>query len=254
MPAAPSSAAETAARNLPGNGVTMPKKQVTDRINDLITDREMTYAHLLQSGTMTDRQAAEAAGLNPDTASYTKSKPCVRAYMRELCAALQQQFVQQEAEGLQRQSISREQVLDRLWEIARMSPEATRNSVTGQVKALSIIAAIEGFTPDRRAAEKKSAKPLPRVNIYRAPWLPNRPGDDTADPPSPDFAAQQEEPAVPDPPPAVAPAMESSELNLAHSPTPANTNPWVPEATGFAYTPDPRTAFSIPRKAFGRRR
>jgi hypothetical protein len=28
------------------------------------------------SGTMNDRRAAEAVGLNPDTAAYTKSKPC----------------------------------------------------------------------------------------------------------------------------------------------------------------------------------
>ena len=30
---------------------------------------------------MTDRQAAEAVGLNPDTAAYTKAKPRVRAFM-----------------------------------------------------------------------------------------------------------------------------------------------------------------------------
>ena len=54
----------------------MPKNQVSD----LITDQEITFVHLVLSGTMTDRQAAEAAGLNPDTAAYTKAKPRVRAY------------------------------------------------------------------------------------------------------------------------------------------------------------------------------
>ena len=49
----------------------MPKSQVSD----LITDQEITFADLVLSGTMTDRQAAEAAGLNPDTAAYTKAKP-----------------------------------------------------------------------------------------------------------------------------------------------------------------------------------
>ena len=57
----------------------MPKKQVTDPI----TDQEIAFARLVLSGTMTDRRAAEAAGLNPDTAAYTKSKPRVRAYMLE---------------------------------------------------------------------------------------------------------------------------------------------------------------------------
>jgi hypothetical protein len=61
----------------------MPKNQVSD----LITDQEIAFARLLLSGTMTDRQAAEAAGLNPVTASYTKTRPRVRAYMLEHRAA-----------------------------------------------------------------------------------------------------------------------------------------------------------------------
>jgi hypothetical protein len=52
----------------------MPKNTVTDPI----TDQEIAFAHLILSGTMNDRSAAEAAGLNPDTAAYTKSKPRVR--------------------------------------------------------------------------------------------------------------------------------------------------------------------------------
>ena len=55
----------------------MPKNTVSDPI----TDQEMAFAHLIKSGTMTDRQAAEAVGLNPETASYPKSTPRVRAYM-----------------------------------------------------------------------------------------------------------------------------------------------------------------------------
>jgi hypothetical protein len=46
---------------------------------------------------MTDRHA-EAVGLNPDSAAYTKSKPRVRVYMLEHRAAVQQQLVQQEAD------------------------------------------------------------------------------------------------------------------------------------------------------------
>jgi hypothetical protein len=63
----------------------MPKNQVSDPI----TDQEMAFAHLVLSGTMTDRRAAEAVGLNPDTAAYTKSKPRVRAYMLEFYRILQ---------------------------------------------------------------------------------------------------------------------------------------------------------------------
>jgi hypothetical protein len=51
---------------------------------------------------MTDRGAAQAVGLNPDTAGHTKSKPRVRAYMIVHRAAVQQQLVEQETEGLRR--------------------------------------------------------------------------------------------------------------------------------------------------------
>jgi len=45
---------------------------------------------------MTDRRAAEAVGLNPDTAAYTKAKPRVRAYMLEHRAAVHERLVEQE--------------------------------------------------------------------------------------------------------------------------------------------------------------
>src|SRR6204780_4493850 len=122
----------------------MPKNKVSDPI----TDQEMSFARLVLSGAMTDRHAAEAAGLKPDSAAYTKSKPHVRAYMLEHRAAVQQQLVQQEADGLRRLNLEREKVLDRLWEIASLSPEMTRGSITGQVKALSIIIAMQNFIPD----------------------------------------------------------------------------------------------------------
>jgi hypothetical protein len=96
----------------------MPKNKVSDPI----TDQEMAFARQVLSGAMTDRQAAEAVGLNPGSAAYTKSKPHVRAYMLEHHAAVEQQLVQQEADGLHRLKLDREQVLARLWEIAKLTP------------------------------------------------------------------------------------------------------------------------------------
>ena len=112
----------------------MPKNQVTDPI----TDKEIAFAHLVLDGTMTDRRAAEAVGLNSDTAAYTKAKPCVRTYMLEHRAGMHEQRVQQETEELRRLNQSREQVLARLWQIANLDPEMTRNSASAQIKALSI--------------------------------------------------------------------------------------------------------------------
>ena len=84
----------------------MPK----NKVNDPITDQEMTFARLVLSGTMTDRDAAEAVGLNPDTAAYTKSKPRVRDYMIERRAAIRKRLVDQEAEGLRRLNTGRDRI------------------------------------------------------------------------------------------------------------------------------------------------
>jgi hypothetical protein len=125
----------------------MPKNTVSDPI----TDQELAFARLVLSGAMTDRQAAESVGLNPDSAAYTKSKPRVRDYMVEHRAAVRQQLVQQEADGQRLLNLDREQVLKRLWELAHLSPEMTRSSITGQVKAISMIVAMLNLIPDHRA-------------------------------------------------------------------------------------------------------
>jgi hypothetical protein len=136
----------------------MPKNTVSDPI----TDQEMAYAHLIMSGTMNDRSAAEAAGLNPDTAAYTKAKPRVRAYMSEYRAAVTEKLADQEAQGLRKLNLGRDQILNRLWELATLSHEVTRGAITGQIKALSMILAIEGMIPDRRVSPS-ATQPVARI-------------------------------------------------------------------------------------------
>jgi hypothetical protein len=242
----------------------MPKKKVSDHI----TDQEMAFARLVLSGTMTDRDAAEAAGLNPDAAAYTKTKPGVRDYMLVYRAAMPQQLPEQESdlsrravEKLGRKEQRREQVLDRLWELAKLGPETTRNSITGQVKAIAMIVAIEGLIPDRRAgsAENKSAPPLPQADIYASAWRRNQ-QEKTIDPqPDPVPAPEQEDrgpaehkpapAAVADvpPPPArpLGPAYDRSESMFASL--------FHPSATAFVPAPDTRLPFSIKRNPFARR-
>ena len=135
----------------------MPKNPVTDPI----TDQEIAFARLVLTGTMNDRQAAEAAGLNPNTAAYTKAKPQVRAWMAKHRAAVNETILTQEAEGIRAINARREQILARLWQLANLDPETTRGSIAGQIKAMSMIVAIEGLIPDSRqtAAAAKAAAP-----------------------------------------------------------------------------------------------
>jgi hypothetical protein len=244
----------------------MPNNEVSDPI----TDQEIAFAHLVLSATMTDRQAAEVAGLDPDTAADTKAKPQVHAYMLEHRAAVREQLVQTETdlsrravEGLHRTNIGRERVLTRLWTIANLSPEMTRSSVTGQVKALSMIIAIECLIPDRRAGslDNKSVPPPAKPNTYVSAWLRALKAKSSAPQPSPALVPDEEpepSPAVAadtssDPGPTPSPAFASNECIPVH-PAP-ETTPSSPYARVPDSAPDLRLPFHIQQKnRFGRRR
>jgi hypothetical protein len=184
-------------------------------------------------------------------------------------AAVEQQLVQQEADGLRRLSLDREQVLNRLWEIANLSPEMTRGSITGQVKAISMIVAMQNFIPDPRAAsslEKKSplapaqsdtAACLSRLSRHAVEHAVERQQQATTpattnDPqPSPAPHQQEDSPAVPARPacpgvprsvpwkPEVAPGQSSFANRFTPSEAP---KPYVPL---FGSVPDLGVPFSI---------
>jgi hypothetical protein len=147
----------------------MPKNIVTDPI----TGQEITFAHLVLSGTMTDRDAAEAAGLNPDTAAYTKAKPRVIDYMIEHRNAVKEKLVEKEVEGLRKLNLGRDQVLARLWELANLSHEVTRGSIAGQIKAVTLIIAMEGLIPGRGVAPSQTQPTVSPIEaqIRSAQWL-----------------------------------------------------------------------------------
>ena len=190
----------------------MPKNTVSDPI----TGQEIAFAHLILSGTMTDRRAAEAAGLNPETAAYTKSKPRVRAYMIEHRAAVREKLVDQEADGLRKLNLGRDQILARLWELANLSHEVTRGIIAGQIKALTLIVAIEGLIPDRRLSPSGTQPAAPPINaqIYESEWLRKQRRQAAGEEPGDAVAAAEAQPAapqVPDPEPAPNPAPKADE-------------------------------------------
>jgi hypothetical protein len=243
----------------------MPKNNA----NDLITDQEIAFALLVLSGTMTERRAAKAVGLNPDTAAYTMSKPCVRAWMLDHRAAVQQQLVDQDTEEIRRFNVGRDQVLTRLWEIANMDPERTRNSMSAQVKAISMIVAIEGLIPDRRvpAAHNQPAPPPDHPGFYKAAWLGAQQEGNSADPQpppaqSPEDAQQEAAPELqsapgsaddpisgptPDPTPNTSESIFPGLEPLANDVN-ATSRPYV------RFVPDARAHFSIDKDHFDRRR
>jgi hypothetical protein len=254
--------------------------------NNLITDQEIAFVHLGLSGTMTDRQAAEAVGLNPDTAAHTKSKPRVRDYMLKHRAAVLQQLAEQDTEKPLRVNVARDRVLARLWDIADLDPERTRNGMSAQVKALSMIIAIEGLIPDRntdRRAVSAQNQPAPQPvdpPFYVAAW---KRAQNEAESVDPQHAQAQEEAAgraddslcpIPDPTPdqsesltpatelsSSRPVVEGPERSVVEGPavpapldaSQATSSPQPPRSS---WVPDSRVPFSIwmEKNRFGPRR
>jgi hypothetical protein len=240
----------------------MPQNYVTDPI----TDKEIAFAHLVLSGIMTDRRAAEAVGLSPGTAAYTKSEPRVRAYMLEHLADEQQRLVEQDTEERCRLALSRDRILARLWQIADVGPEMTRNGMSAQVKALAMIIAIEGLIPDRRAVSVQnklasSANPP----FYVSEWMRAQQNGESVNPQLPQEEAAPEPQSSLSPDSATTEELSSSRpvvegpevqapLNALQTP-PSQTvssTPRVPMADNVA--PDTRRPFSIDRNRFGGRR
>ena len=240
----------------------MPKSSVTDPI----TDQEIAFAHLLLSGTMNDREAAEAAGLNPTTAAYTKSKPRVRQYMEEHRAAVREKLVDQEAEGLRKLNIGRDKILARLWELANLPPEATKGSITGQIKAVGMISAIEGHLPDRMHSGRLSptpgqpASPVVNPNIYVAEWLRER-QNKAAELAESVTAVEAQPAASPEPESPDKSTNDTPSVSEDHGPA-AQEDPfkgvsWAPNAIGpdlDTYGRDTRQPFTPWKGRFGRGR
>jgi hypothetical protein len=237
----------------------MPKNTVSDPI----TGQEIAFAHLILSGTMTDRRAAEAAGLNPETAAYTKSKPRVRAYMIEHRAAVREKLVDQESDGLRKLNLGRDQILARLWELANLSHEVTRGTIAGQIRALSMIVAIEGLIPDRRLSPSGTQPAAPPINaqIYESEWLRKQQHQAAGEEPVDAVAAAEAQPAAPPPPPD-----RNDDRNFDRN-QPSLPDPLIPPAlnrvplstdNGFHALLDPnsslRQPFSLKKGPFGRRR
>jgi hypothetical protein len=249
----------------------MPKINVSDSISD----QEIAFVHLILSGTMDDRRAAEGAGLDPETAAYLKSTPLVSAYMTERRAA-REKPVDQEAglsqgpvESPHKFSLGRDQILTRLWELATLNHEVTRGSIVGQVKAMTMIVAIEGPIPSRTNHDRQTQPAAPPVepDIYKAEWMRKQeqehqpvgegPGDSVAV-----TEAQSAAPQVHEPEPAFNPVMAEAPL----PPPPSRPDPiipqgvnWVPLATGSGFnalldSTNARQPFSIKKGPFGRHR
>ncbi len=137
------------------------------------------------------------------------------------------QLVVQQTEELRRQNLSREQVLVRLWEIANLNPEMTRNSVTSQVRALSLIIAIQGLIPDRRAASAQNQpapQPTTQPQLDASAWLGKQQQTTRSEPAKPGFATSPVEPAAGAPP---TPSEPTSANRLSRSETQSPASPMV---------------------------
>ncbi len=248
----------------------MPK----NKVKDLITDQEMAFAHLVLSGSMTDRQAAQAAGLNPESAAYIKAKPRVRVYMAEHRAALHEKLIAEESEGLRKLNVGRDKVLAHLWYLATLSPEVTRGNINGQLKATAMFASFGGLFPEASAAHP--GQPSVKAEIYQSQWLREQKAKEASRQSNPAVAQQEEEPALPPAEPAPAAAPDARNSIFDHGPQTASASgpvsdpprpsgasiPTFAELASSRFTsfvpdtssgPDLRVPFSLDKTRFGGR-
>jgi hypothetical protein len=131
----------------------------------------------------------------------------------------------------------------RLWELATLSHEATRGIIAGQIKALSMIVAIEGLIPDRRFSRSgtQPAAPPVKADIYTAEWLRKQQHEPASEEPGDPVAAAEAQPAAPqvtEPEPIPEPAppnLDRNQPNLGNpfiNPEKLNR---VPAATGYVF-------------------
>jgi hypothetical protein len=141
-----------------------------------ITDQEIAFAHLLLAGTITDRKAAEAVGINPGRAAYVKAKPRVKAYMEEHRASVRAGMVQHEVDALSEFNIGREQIMAQYWGLARLEPEKTNGNIAGQVRALDSLREMLGFVgPQLGERPDGEGEGDSKPDIYVAKWM-RKPG------------------------------------------------------------------------------
>jgi hypothetical protein len=140
-----------------------------------ITDQEIAFAHLVLAGTMTDKAAAEAVGIDPSRAAYVKGKPKVQAYMAEHRASVRSGLVQHEVEALAKFNISREQILAKWWEFANIDPAKGYNT-SSQSKALELLWKGLGYADSEPQKPNGQGDVDPKPQIYRAKWM-RKPGD-----------------------------------------------------------------------------
>jgi hypothetical protein len=186
--------------------------------------------------------------------------------MIEHRAAVRERLVDQEAEGMRKLNLSRDQILARLWELANLSHEVTRGIIAGQIKALSMIVAIEGLIPDRRlspSATQPAASPV-EAQIYQAEWLRKQQHQAAGEEPGDAVAAAEAQPAAPqvtEPEPTPEPAPPNLDRNQPANPflNPEKLNR-VPDATGYVFdavldkASSLRRSFSPDKRFSGRRR
>ena len=184
-------------------------------------------------------------------------------------------------DGLRKLNLSRDQILARLWELANLSPEATRGIIAGQIKALSMIVAIEGLIPSRTTNDRRlspsaaqPAAPPVEADIYTAEWRREQQHQPVGDEPTDPVTATKTQPDAPHvpasepaPEPAPNPANDTSAPNLDRNQPPV-ANPFinpvilnrVPAATNYVFDTildkanSVRLSFSPDRRFSGRRR
>lgn len=118
-----------------------------------IMEREMLFASMVMKGsknpnaTQLERieEAGKTLGIKASDATRMFHRKPVQAWMDKYRANLMTEMVRTEVRELRRKGYTREDVLTRLFELASLEPERTKNTITGQVEALKEMGVVMGI-------------------------------------------------------------------------------------------------------------
>ena len=131
-----------------------------------LNDKEIKFAHFMMTGDMTDRQAAEKAGIPASSADNVKAKPEVQDYMAAYRDGVRNALAKHEAKVLVKFDITPDQLLLRLWQIAKMGAQETNGTMHAQVSAVKeLLDRAEKKPAAHEDGEPKGPK------IYQPAWM-----------------------------------------------------------------------------------
>lgn len=136
-----------------------------------VTDERVWAYATLRANKMGPKEAAAKVGITHRQGMRWDTRKDVKEFIEEFAKKKMEHLIKESVKPLAKLDISLASILARYWELANLTPEETRGSITGQISALDGIRDTLGLTAGAGKAkeEPKEAEPA----VYQPEWMRN---------------------------------------------------------------------------------